>query len=159
MKSATSYIEEHEEAEAIKVVSDQFKEITGKAELPRPCGYKIAVKIYIRPEEIKTIKGDDGVERTLWLPNQSRDSDKWTNCVGLVVGVGPQAYKGKNPDGTDKYPEGPWCKVGDFVIFPRYESQVFMWRGVAMMNINDDVVQMVVSDPRDVVSGHTIDKY
>jgi len=158
MKSATSLIEEHEESEAIKVVTEQFKDLTGHAELPRPCGYKLAVKIYIRPEELKTIDTPEG-KKTLYLPHQSRDSDKWTNCVGLVVGVGPGAYKGKNPDGSDKYPEGPWCKIGDWVIFPRYESQVFMWRGVAMMNINDDAVQQVVGDPRDVQAGHTIDKY
>lgn len=158
MKSQTSYIEEHEEAEAIQVVTEQFKALTGKAELPRPCGYKLAVKIYIRPEELKTITDDTGKQVTLYLPDRSRQSDKWMNCVGLVCGVGPGAYTGKNADGTDKYPEGPWCKVGDWIIFPRHESQVFMWRGVAMMNINDDAVQQVVDDPTDVQAGHTIDK-
>lgn len=158
-KSLTSYIEEHEIEEANNVVLDQMQALTGKRELPRPCGPWLAVKIYIRPEELKKVKQEDGTEVTLYLPDQSRASDKWTNCVGLVVGMGPGAYTGKNPDGSDRFPEGPWCRVGDFVVFPRYESQVFMWRGIALMTIYDDKVQMVVSDPTEVQAGHSIDKF
>jgi len=158
-KSKTSYIEDHEVEEANKVVADQMLALTGKAELPRPCGPWIAVKIYIRPEELKTITDDTGKTVTLYLPDQSRASDKWTNCVGLVVGMGPGAYTGQNADGSARFPEGAWCRIGDFVVFPRYEGQVFMWRGVAMMLIYDDKVQMVVADPTEVQAGHTIDKF
>jgi len=147
-KSATSYIEEHEEAEAVRLIKAQFKEMTKRAELPRPCGSKIAVKIYVRPEEI----GDTG----LILPDSVRAGDKWTNCVGLVCGMGQDAYSGKDQFGNERFPTGPWCKIGDWVVFPRYESQVFSWRGVAMMTIYDDAVQMVVDDPSEVLAGHKV---
>ena len=158
VKSKTSYIEDHEVAEAEKVIAEEFAALTGKPGLPRPVGPWLAIKIYIRPEELKTITNDQGEKVTLYLPDASRASDKWTNCVGLVVGMGPAAYTGKNSDGSDRFPEGAWCRVGDFVVFPRYEGQVFMWRGVAMMLIYDDKVQMVVSDPTEVQAGHTVDK-
>ena len=48
------------------------------------------------------------------------------------------------------------AKIGDWVVFPRYESQVFSWRGVAMMTIYDDAVQMVVDDPSEVLAGHKV---
>lgn len=147
-KSATSYIEEHEEEAAVELIKVQMEAMTKRAELPRPCGPKIAVKIYIRPKEI----GNTGLVRT----DASLEGDKWTNTVGLVVGMGAGCYKGKNPDGSEKFPEGPWCKIGDWVIFPRYESQVFSWRGVAMMTIYDDAVQMVVDEPAEVLAGHKV---
>lgn len=158
MDSLTSFIEPHEESEAKALMAAEFERMTGTNILPRPCGPWLAVKIYIRPDEIKTITNDKGEQVSLYLPKISQDQDKYANCVGLVMAVGPGAYKGNNPDGTPRFPEGPWCKVGDWVVFPRYESHVFMYKGVAMMTIFDDKVQMVVPDPSWVVAGHTVDK-
>lgn len=158
MDSKTSMIEPHEELEARAVVADEFFKLTGTNILPRPCGPWLAVKIFIRPDEIKTIKDKSGKEVTLYLPQVSQAQDKYANCVGLVMAVGPGAYKGNNPDGSPRFPEGPWCKVGDWIVFPRYESHVFMYKGVAMMTIYDDKVQMVVPDPTWVQAGHTVDK-
>lgn len=139
-----SYIEKHEEAEAIKLVEDQFEQLTGSRDLPRPCGYMIAVKIYVRPEEYKVVKGEDGVERTLWLPQVAQEADKYQQCVGLVVGLGPQAFKG------ERFGDQPWCKVGDWVVLPRYESQLLSFKGIAVALLVDEKVMMVVDGPQSI---------
>jgi hypothetical protein len=40
-----------------------------------------------------------------------------TTVVGLVVKMGELCYKDK-----DKFPGGPWCKEGEFVIYGRYSG-------------------------------------
>ncbi len=62
-----SNIEEHEEAEAKALIDQHFIEMTGKPFDMRPAGYLVAVKIYVRPEELKTITQEDGTEVTLYL--------------------------------------------------------------------------------------------
>ena len=61
--------------------------------------------------------------------------------VDLVVG--PDAYK----DG-DKFPSGPYCKEGDFVIFRSYSGTRFKIEKQEFRLINDDTVEAVVDDPR-----------
>ena len=51
-----SNIEPHEEVLAQQFIDEQFIEMTGQPFDMRPAGYLVAVKIYIRPEELKTIK-------------------------------------------------------------------------------------------------------
>jgi co-chaperonin GroES (HSP10) len=64
---------------------------------------------------------------------------------GNVLAVGPQAYKG------EKYPEGPWCKVGDWVIFARYAGSRFKIDGGEVRLLNDDEIIATVKDPEDIV--------
>ena len=49
-----SNIEDHEEVEAKALIDQHFIEMTGKPFDMRPAGYLVAVKIYVRPEELKT---------------------------------------------------------------------------------------------------------
>lgn len=156
--SSTSYIEPHEELQARSAVAAEFHAITGSAELPRATGYYLALKLHIRDEELVSGVDKNGKEFKLIRPQQSLDEDKYQSVVGLVVSVGPQAYKGKNVDGSERFPEGPFCKVGDFVVIPRYESFLVMWKGkIALAVLPDDKVMMVVQDPTDVAAPHMAD--
>lgn len=153
-----SFIEPHEETEAKSLVQKQFKQMTGKPFDLRPAGYMIAVKIYIRPEELTTVKRDDGTSATLYLPETSQSNDKYQSVAGLVCAVGPQAYKGKTLTGEDRFPEGPWCKVGDWVIIPRYEAFQISYNGVVMGMLTDDKILGVISDPASVFAPHLSDR-
>ena len=99
-----SNIEPHEEVLAQQFIDEQFIEMTGQPFDMRPAGYLVAVKIYIRPEELKTIKKEDGTEVTLYLPDTVRAEDKYSSVSALVCAVGPEAYQGEKFERS-----GPWC--------------------------------------------------
>jgi len=143
-----SNIEPHEEELAQEFIDQQFIEMTGQPFDMRPAGYLVAVKIYIRPEELKTIKKEDGTEVTLYLPDTVRAEDKYSSVSALVCAVGPEAYQGEKFERS-----GPWCKVGDWILIPRYESTMVSYRGVAVALLPDDRVMAVISGPEDVESG------
>jgi len=65
--------------------------------------------------------------------------------VLFVVKAGPLAYQDKG-----KFPTGPWCKEGDFVLVRTYTGTRFKIRGTEWRLINDDQVEAVVSDPRGI---------
>jgi co-chaperonin GroES (HSP10) len=143
-----SNIEPHEEALAKQFIDEQFVQMTGQPFDMRPAGYLVAVKIYIRPEELKTITREDGTEVTLYLPDTVRAEDKYSSVSALVCAVGPEAYQGEKFERS-----GPWCKVGDWILIPRYESTMVSYRGVAMALLPDDRVMAVITGPDDVASG------
>ena len=65
--------------------------------------------------------------------------------VGLVLDVGSQAY-----NDSERYPTGPWCKVGDYVLFRANTGTRFKVHGVEYRLMNDDSIDAVVTDPRGV---------
>lgn len=147
-----------EVAEAERLMRVHMQNLTGSDDMPSPCGYLVCLKIYIRPDELKTIKRDDGTEVTLWTPPISQLQDKYQSVAACVMALGPDAYKGTNADGTPRY-EKPWCRVGDWVLIPRYEGLQFTWKNkVAMVMLPDDKILAVITDPTDVASTHLIDK-
>ena len=150
MKKALAYVEEHEADEAKALIDKQFTELTGSPFDYRTAGYLITCKIWIRPEEAREITRDDGTKATLWLPEISREQDKLTSVAALVVDRGPVAYKGEDRHGVPRYPIGPWCRVGDWIMIPRQSSFLFQYKGVAMATLTDDKVMGILKDPRDV---------
>ena len=62
----------------------------------------------------------------------------------MVIALGEAAYKD-----AEKFPDGPYCKEGDFVIFRSYSGTRFKLRGEEFRLINDDTVEAVVDDPRE----------
>jgi co-chaperonin GroES (HSP10) len=68
-----------------------------------------------------------------------------TNC-GYVIKMGPLAYGDK-----EKFPTGPWCKKGDWVIFARYAGSRLPIEGGEVRLLNDDEVLGTVKDPESVL--------
>ena len=66
--------------------------------------------------------------------------------MGLIVSLGPNAYADQ-----DKFPNGPWCKEGDWVIFGRYAGARFRIEGGEMRLLNDDEILAVISDPESIL--------
>lgn len=84
----------------------------------------------------------------------SQETEKWNTQVAKVISVGPLAFKNRNT--MEPWPEGDWCKAGDFVRVPKYGGD--RWevdlneQGVALFVIfNDlDIVGRVTTDPTKV---------
>lgn len=151
-----SHVQPHEEVEAKRLIDEMFVKLTKRPFEAKVCGYLVCLKIYIRPEELATGTRADGSEYKIWRPNITATNDKYQSVSALVVGMGPDAYKGTNADGSPKYAE-PWCRIGDWVTVPRYEAHLFTYRGVTMGMLPDDRIMAVISDPTDVEPIHQSD--
>ena len=117
---------------------DEMEAESGVRDLPIVCGYSVLVKIWIRPE-----KSAGGIV----YADITRDEDKYQSSVGKVMGMGPQAYTGTLADGSPRFPEGPWCKLRDWVLVPRYNGPYATFAGLPFLTIPDDRVIWVVKDP------------
>jgi len=102
--------------------------------IPEPSGYKLLIK----PLEVKE-KTDTGV----YMPDSLKSAEQTASVIGFVVKAGPDAYMDK-----DKFPNGPYCQEGDFVIFRSYSGTRFKIDKQEFRLINDDTVEAVVDDPR-----------
>jgi len=102
--------------------------------IPEPTGYKLLIK----PLEVKE-KTDSGI----YMPDALKNAEQTASVIGFVVKAGPDAYRD-----TEKFPNGPYCKEGDFVIFRSYSGTRFKIDKQEFRLINDDTVEAVVDDPR-----------
>ena len=71
--------------------------------------------------------------------------EEMLTSVLFVVKLGPDAYK----DAT-RFPSGPSCKQGDFVIVRPNSGTRLKIHGREFRIINDDSVEAVVEDPRGI---------
>lgn len=104
-------------------------------QLPKPKGWKLLCAV---PPAEDTF--DDSV---LVKAAVSQRIEEQTTTVLFVVALGPDAYKD-----TNKFPSGPWCEEGDFVLVRTYSGTRFTIHGREFRMINDDQVEGVVEDPR-----------
>ena len=102
--------------------------------IPEPSGYKLLIK----PLEVKE-KTDSGI----YMPDALKNAEQTASVLGFVVKAGPDAYQDES-----KFPNGPYCKEGDFVIFRSYSGTRFKIDKDEFRLINDDTVEAVVDDPR-----------
>lgn len=102
--------------------------------LPIPVGYKLLV-CFPKIEE----KYDSGIVKA----SATIQQDQVASVVGFIISMGPDAYKD-----TVKFPNGPWCKEGDFVLLRAYSGSRFLVYGEEFRLINDDAIEGVVVDPR-----------
>ena len=76
---------------------------------------------------------------------QSMHYEEILTPVLFVIKLGPDAYT----DAT-RFPSGPSCKVGDFVIVRPNSGTRLKIHGREFRLINDDSVEAVVEDPRGI---------
>ena len=101
--------------------------------LPSLPGYHILV----RPVSVKN-KTKGG----LLLPDSVKDDVAYLTTVGKVLSIGDLAYKDK-----DKFPNGKWCDVGDYVCYARHAGQKLYYKGVRLLLLFDDQIMMKVDEP------------
>jgi len=76
---------------------------------------------------------------------QSMHYEEVLTPVLFVVKLGPDAYADKT-----RFPSGPSCKEGDFVIVRPNSGTRLKIHGREFRIINDDSVEAVVEDPRGI---------
>ena len=105
-------------------------------QLPRPQGYRILCAI---PEAEKEF--DSGLIKA----DETMRNDEILTTVLFVVAMGPDCYADK-----DRFPNGPWCKQGDFVLVRPNAGTRLVIHDREFRIINDDSVEAVVDDPRGI---------
>ena len=106
--------------------------------MPTPTGWRILVLPY---------RGKGKSEGGIIIPEAIRDDTQIQTVVGYVFKVGPLAYKDK-----EKFPSGPWCAEGDWVIFARYAGSRFRIEGGEVRILNDDEILASIGNPDDILS-------
>jgi co-chaperonin GroES (HSP10) len=116
--------------EAAVKISDAELEL----QLPKPVGYRVLVAL---PQPEETISGTSIIKT-----DTAKTQDHIMSIIGLVVDMGSGAYADK-----DRFPDGPWCKEGDFVMFRMNSGTRFTIGGIEYRLMNDDSIEAVVADP------------
>jgi co-chaperonin GroES (HSP10) len=104
-------------------------------QLPDPCGYKILCAV---PDF-----GDTYADSILAKADETKDIEELATVVLFVMKLGPDAYADKA-----KFPSGPWCKEGDFVVTRAYSGTRYKIHGKEFRMINDDTIEGTIEDPR-----------
>ena len=106
-------------------------------QLPDPSGWRILVLPFTPKEKTKggIIIAQESLEKLRIA----------TNC-GYVIKLGPLAYHDK-----EKFPTGPWCKKGEWVIFARYAGSRLPIEGGEVRLLNDDEVLGTIENPESVL--------
>ena len=136
----TLILPKHVAERRIKQVEKEKKEknIPEASKLPKPTGWRLLVLPHRGQGKTKggVILSDKTVEETQIATN-----------VGLVLAVGPDAYNDK-----ERFPNGPWCKKNDWVIFARYAGSRLNIEGGELRILNDDEILGTTDDPESILS-------
>jgi co-chaperonin GroES (HSP10) len=124
--------------EADRVLDPSKLPDTALARLPQPIGWRLLVLPY--RGKAKT-KGD------VYLPDEYVERQSLATVVAYVLATGPDAYAD-----LKKFPSGPWCQKGQWVMIGRYAGARFRIEGGEVRIINDDEVIATIADPSDVSS-------
>jgi co-chaperonin GroES (HSP10) len=104
-----------------------------------PTGFRLLVRIPNLPAQMKK-------HENLIMTDETRALEESAQLSAQVVAMGPDAYTDK-----ERFPSGPWCKVGDYVVIRMYVGTRFKINGSIYGLINDDTVQGVVrGDPTEI---------
>jgi len=129
-------------AEAYKEPTDRVldpKAIGGSLleRMPTPTGWRILVLPY---------RGKGKTDGGIYLPDAVVQEQTVSTQVGYVLKVGDLAYLD-----TEKFPTGPWCAEGDWVMFARYSGSRFKIDGGEVRILNDDEVLAKILEPEDIL--------
>ena len=105
-------------------------------QLPQPSTYHI---LCVLPEI------DDKFDSGLVKSGQTMHFEEVMSPVLFVVAMGPDCYKDPL-----RFPSGPSCKVGDFVLVRPNTGTRIKIHGREFRLINDDSVEGTVQDPRGI---------
>ena len=117
--------------EQVVVTDDEMEQ-----QIPKPVGYRVLIALPTIEEKYESglVKAD----RTL-------HEERILSTMGVVLDMGAEAYSDK-----ERFPTGPWCKIGDFVMFRPNSGTRFKVNGQELRLLNDDSIEAVVPDPKGV---------
>jgi co-chaperonin GroES (HSP10) len=103
-------------------------------QVPEPKTYHI---LCILPE------ANEAYESGILKAGNTVNYEELLSPILFVAKIGPDAFKDEK-----RFPSGPSCAVGDFVIVRPNSGTRFKIHGREMRIINDDSIEAVVEDPR-----------
>jgi co-chaperonin GroES (HSP10) len=114
--------------------------------LPMPTGCKVLIGIPKLAE--KTASG-------VMLPDELIKREEAANTIAKVCALGPDAYLDQK-----MFPNGAYCKVGDWVVMRPYSGTRFTVEGCEheFRLVNDNTIEGVVKDPYFIMRAHSIVK-
>ena len=105
--------------------------------IPKPTGWRIIILPY---QGARKSKGG------IVLSDKTIEKQQLTTVCGYVLAVGDLAYKDEG-----KFPQGPWCAKGDWVIFGRYAGARIGLDGGEIRILNDDEILARINNPEDIL--------
>ena len=108
-----------------------------EAKIPKPTGWRLLVLPFKMKEKTKG---------GLVLAESTLEKQQVASQCGLVLAMGPDCYRDK-----ERYPDGPWCKVNDWIMFARYAGSRIKIEGGEMRLLNDDEVLATIDSPEDIL--------
>ena len=134
MKEQSSILTPNNDLVGVKKSEKKEKK---EPKLPKPTGWRMIVLPFKMKEKTKG---------GLVLAETTIERQQVASQVGLVLAMGDQCYKDK-----ERYPDGPWCKVTDWVMFARYAGSRIKIDGGEMRLLNDDEVLATIDSPQDIL--------
>jgi co-chaperonin GroES (HSP10) len=114
-----------------EVIENQEDKAT---QLPEPKGYKILCAL---PEV------EDKFSNGILKADTTLKTEEHSSVILFVLKMGADCYKD-----ASRFPNGPYCNEGDFVLTRAYSGTRFKIHGREFRLINDDSIEAVVQDPR-----------
>lgn len=118
-----------------KIEREEKEQAELEASIPKPVGYRLLIALPTVEEtfsDTSIVKGNKTIREEYIL-----------STIGLVLDVGGQAYSD-----PDRFPSGPWCKPGDYVMFRANTGTRFKIGNQEYRLMNDDSVEAVVPNPK-----------
>jgi|TARA_R110000751_G_scaffold17752_2_gene54476 co-chaperonin GroES (HSP10) len=109
-------------------------------QLPEPTGWRILILPY---------RGQARTEGGIYLTEKTVERQQIATVLGYVLKTGELAYQDEN-----KFPTGPWCEAGDWVLFGRYAGSRFEIEGGEVKILNDDEIIAKVTDPEAILHNY-----
>ena len=132
------FVEKKENDEDVKIPRGKKETEEYLRVLPQPVGYRLLIKPYVGK---KKTKGG------IYLSEKTQETIEMTTVVGFVVKMGDLCYKDK-----EKFPTGPWCKEGQFVVYGRYAGSRFKTKYGEHRILNDDEIIGTINKPEDILA-------
>ena len=138
-----------EVSEGVENIASAYKDVTDKVldpeaitgslldRLPSPTGWRLLILPY---------RGKGKTDGGIYLPNAVVEEQTVSTQVGYVLKVGDLAFRD-----AEKFPSGPWCAKGDWVMFARYAGSRFKIDGGEVRILNDDEVLAKIEEPEDIL--------
>lgn len=136
-------------AEGVANLAAAYKDVTDKVldpekiggslleRMPSPTGWRLLILPY---------RGKGKTDGGIYLPDVVVQEQTVSTQVGYVLKVGPLAYKD-----MEKFPSGPWCEQGNWVMFARYAGSRFRIDGGEVRILNDDEILARINEPEDIL--------
>ena len=136
-------------AEGVANLSAAYKDATDKVldpdalggslldRMPDPTVWRLLILPY---------RGKGKTDGGIYLPDKVVEENTVSTQVGYVLKVGALAYQD-----SEKFPAGPWCEQGDWVMFARYSGSRFRIDGGEVRILNDDEILAKIGEPEDIL--------